>query len=72
MSDGRCFTNYGPSCQTNIDMKKAMKTESNAEYREFLQNNGEQIMQQMRTICKHTDDFYCSLCKPAFSPVKES
>ena len=62
MQDARCFTSYQPNCELNSKMKSLNNVKTNAEYRQFLQKNADSIMNQMQTMCKHSDQFYCSLC----------
>ena len=51
MSDGRAFTSYIPNCQMNTNIQSKNEIKSDAEYRAFLQQNAEQIMSNMTTIC---------------------
>lgn len=71
MSDGRCFTQYSPSCEMNNEIQKLNKIETNAEYRKFLQVNTDNFISQMRSMCKHSEQMYCSLCQHKFQPAKQ-
>ena len=62
MQDARCFTSYKPNCELNLKMKSLNNIKTNGEYRQFLQQNADSIMNQMQTMCGHGDQFYCSLC----------
>lgn len=66
MSDGRCFTSYMPNCELNTQIKSLNKIDNNSEYRSFLQQNADQFMKQMQSTCKHSEQFYCSLCNHTF------
>jgi len=44
MSDGRHFTDYRPNCYVNNLLRYNNKTMSNYEYRQFLINNGSELM----------------------------
>lgn len=72
MSDGRCFTQYSPSCEMNNQIQKLNNVDTNSEYRQFLQNNTDEYISQMRTMCRHSEQFYCSLCRYNFQSAKRS
>jgi hypothetical protein len=44
MSDGRQFTDYRPNCYVNNLLRYTNRTMSSYEYRQFLINNGEELM----------------------------
>tara|TARA_B110000971_G_C20031402_1_gene511586 strand:- start:486 stop:911 length:426 start_codon:yes stop_codon:yes gene_type:complete len=44
MSDGRHFTDYRPNCYVNNLLRYNNKTMSNYDYRQFLINNGSELM----------------------------
>ena len=44
ISDGRLFTSYVPRKDLNIQLMKQVKVTNNNDYKDFLQNNGEQII----------------------------
>lgn len=62
MSDGRCFTSFISSCQLNENIKLKTKTVSNNEYRHFLQENAEQIMNDFKNICNNESKNECMAC----------
>jgi len=63
MQDARCFTSYQPNCELNAQLKKLNNVSNDADYRKFLQNNTDALISKMQTMCKHSDQFYCSLCQ---------
>lgn len=46
MSDARMFTNYMPNKQFNDYVKMVNNIDSNIEYKNFLQSNGQEILKQ--------------------------
>jgi type III secretory pathway component EscR len=44
MSDGRMFTDYTSNCQHNKNLMRAFSKSTNNEFREYLQTNGDVIM----------------------------
>lgn len=71
MSDGRCFTSYIPSCELNTQIQSLNKIENNSQYRSFLQKNTDKLITQMQTMCKHSDQFYCSLCTHNYKSINK-
>ena len=67
MSDGRHFTDYRPNCHVN-DMVKTDNNISNSfQYRQFLQQNGEQLMNKHREIvCEKNNCGPCDETKEKF------
>lgn len=51
MSDGRCFTDYMPSCQSNAMLMKTMKIDDNNAFRKHLQDNAIQFMKTSQKSC---------------------
>ena len=49
MSDGRIFTNYGPNCKLNNSIIKKNNLKDTYEYRQYLINNGEALIEANRT-----------------------
>lgn len=49
MDDGRHFTNYGPNCNLNMSIQSDNSILSSYEYRQFLINNGNKLMNKYRT-----------------------
>lgn len=45
MSDGRAFTSYVSNCQMNSNIQKQNNIQNDAQYRAFLQKNGEKVVQ---------------------------
>ena len=62
MSDGRCFTSVIPNCQLNENLKKRFNITSNNDYRIYLQENAEQIMNQMKKVCNDSSVLECTTC----------
>ena len=62
MSDGRCFTSVIPNCQLNENLKKRFEVKSNNEYRRFLQDNADEIIDQMKKVCKESSKLECTTC----------
>tara|TARA_Y100000816_G_C25926587_1_gene483159 strand:+ start:586 stop:825 length:240 start_codon:yes stop_codon:yes gene_type:complete len=50
MSDGRVFTTFIPNCKYNDMIKEKYKKMNNNEYRIFLQENAEKVMNDMKTM----------------------
>jgi len=67
MADGRHFTDYRPSCHIN-DLVKADNEISNSfQYRQFLQQNGSQLMDRHRQLaCEKNCCLPCSETKEGF------
>ena len=64
MSDGRQFTDYRPNCYVNNLLRYNNKTMSSYEYRQFLINNGSELM--------NINNQYISQqvgCEPCNAPV---
>ena len=59
MADGRHFTDYRPSCTTNMSIGSDNGVSGSNQYRHFLQNNGSTVMNLNR---KHACDLNC--CAP--------
>ena len=49
MSDARAFTNYLPNCQLNNMMSTNKGFSNNVEYKEYIQKNAEEVMNQFST-----------------------
>jgi hypothetical protein len=64
MSDGRLFTDYRPRCDINYMNLQKEKAMDSYTYRQYLMNNGEQIMNGMRQ-CVYTSAV-CGPCKEPF------
>ena len=47
MADGRFITDYSPNCDNNMKHKKEL---SGWEYRQYLTNNAETIMQEINEL----------------------
>ena len=63
MSDGRFITDYAPNCDINMKMKKEM---TSFEYRKYLTENAETIMQQI--ITNNEELFGCKNCHTTVIP----
>jgi len=48
MSDGRQFTHLDPSCEANDRLKKFLNLNTNYEYRQYLINNGNTLINKNR------------------------
>ena len=44
MADGRHFTDYSPNCNLNMSIKNDNSIGNSYEYRQFLLNNGNKLM----------------------------
>jgi hypothetical protein len=56
MSDGRAFTSYVSNCHMNMAMMKQLQTHDTNQYRKFLQDNADMIMELQANIAKqHTN-----------------
>ena len=62
MSDGRCFTSFISNCQLNENIKARNKLNTNNEYRKFLQENSEQLLNDFRDICGNESKNECISC----------
>jgi hypothetical protein len=60
MSDGRHFTDYRPSCDANLNVKKSNGINNSYDYRVFLTQNAEKIMAQNRADISNS--VLCSMC----------
>lgn len=58
LSDGREFTSYLPRKDLNDHLMKELKVSNNNKYREFLQNNGQEIVSSMQKTLER--DFECT------------
>jgi hypothetical protein len=52
MSDGRNFTNWQPGTLINETIRKKERLTTDREYRAYLQNNAESIMEYNRTVAR--------------------
>lgn len=59
MSDGRHFTDYRPNCDVNSFIRTDNNVQNSFDYRLFLQNNAESLMNKNREISTKKN-----LCKP--------
>lgn len=50
MSDARHFTNYGPNCETELQLAASLNLKNAVEYKEWLTNNGTTLMNEYRKI----------------------
>lgn len=62
MADGRLFTDYRPRCVANLEFAKPMT--GSQDYRLFLIENGDKIMQQNRANASSAA--FCAPCKRPF------
>lgn len=61
MSDGRCFTTYMSNCELNKRIMTSSNT-SNNDYRAYLQQNAETLMQNTNKVCSDSVDKECEYC----------
>ena len=67
MSDGRHFTDYRPNCHVNDMIKTDNNISNSFQYRQFLQQNGEQLMNKHREIvCEKNNCGPCDETKEGF------
>jgi len=65
MADGRIFTSYLTNCQLNSALQQKYGKNDIHAYRQFLQNNAEQVMKDTRV---GTDDCkFCPVCEASLS-----
>lgn len=65
MADGgRCFTNFMSNCQYNALLAARFNVQVGLSYRQFLQHNSAQVMNEMRQlkVCTSFDQKDCSFC----------
>lgn len=55
MNDGRTFTDYRQNCQMNEMIMKKNRKHVSGDYRRFLINNGEKLIDVNRKISEHTN-----------------
>ena len=65
MSDGRRFTDYQSSCDLNRSIQKQNGLSNSHEYRFFLQQNANKIIDDIRKKCDVTCVNSCAVCKAA-------
>lgn len=73
MSDARAFTDYNPNCELNNALQKKYKISNSHQYRAFLQNNAEKVMQDLAGCHEQPDCKICPVCKGAidYKPGKQ-
>lgn len=62
MSDGRCFTSFIPNCQMNEFFKNKYSSASNNDYRQYLQENAINIMNEFKHTCENETVEECTTC----------
>tara|TARA_Y100000816_G_C25708537_1_gene374107 strand:+ start:276 stop:494 length:219 start_codon:yes stop_codon:yes gene_type:complete len=62
MSDGRCFTSFMPNCQMNEFYKNKYNSTTNNEYRQYLQENALEIMDEFKNTCENETVDECTTC----------
>ena len=68
MSDGRQFTDYNPSCELNKMIQEKFQIKDSHQYRQFLQNNTEDVKQYVNNLKeKVLDCEICPVCNIAIS-----
>lgn len=63
MSDARVFTDYHPNCELNTILQKKYNIKNSHEYRHFLQQNAEKIMQDLSKTSDSSECKFCPVCK---------
>lgn len=68
MSDGRGFTSYHMSCVENAAIMHHYGLKNQAEYRRFLQQHADEILDHQRSALAQDEDFQLSagLVKPLY------
>lgn len=68
MSDGRQFTDYNPSCELNRMIQKHFDLKDTHDYRNFLQNKGDEVKKYVDSLKEGTKDCeFCPVCNEAIS-----
>lgn len=65
MSDARVFTDYNPNCELNNIIQKNYNVTNSNEYRNFLQNNAEQLIKDFSKNASLPECSLCPVCKKA-------
>ena len=63
MSDGRIFTNYLPNCQINNTISSQNGFLNNVDYKQFIQQNSEEVMKVFTSSTKKDSILPCSNVK---------
>lgn len=71
MSDQRCFTSYIPNCELNNRIASNNKIQSSSQYRAFLQENAENVIDNMKNVCYTKDDQLCNFCPLGSEQVRQ-
>lgn len=71
MSDQRCFTSYIPNCELNNRIASKNNLPNNPQYRLFLQENAENVIENMKNVCYTKDDQLCNFCPLGSEQVKQ-
>lgn len=66
MSDGRFTTSYQPACEYNQIIQKKYNVGSSHEYRYFLQQNAEKLMNELVEV--KNENKHCPECKKEICP----
>ncbi len=65
MSDGREFTDYNASCILNNMLQKKYNLNNSHQFRQFLQQNAEKVMQDLAQCEPKRDCALCPVCRQA-------
>lgn len=64
MADGRVFTDWNPNCVLNQDLRMMANLRNSRDYRQFLQHNGNQLIDRDRKIAFQNSFNYCKCNTP--------
>lgn len=65
MSDGREFTDYNAACLLNDMIQRKYNITNSHQYRQFLQQNSEQVRQALAECDTQRDCKICPVCSTA-------
>lgn len=65
MSDGREFTDYNAACLLNAMIQQKYKISNSHEYRQFLQNNADEVRKALADCDVKRDCKVCPVCQKA-------
>ncbi len=72
MQDGRCFTSYIPNCTLNKNIQNRNNIKTDHQYRQFIQKNGDNLIDNLADVCYTREDAVCNYCEiPTYQDVKE-
>jgi hypothetical protein len=63
MSDGREFTSYQPTCQVVQHLQNTFNILDGHDFRYFLQNNPQKVLEELEKCNKDNDCTACPICQ---------